>query len=157
MELSGGGTHNGAFSIAPTTTLEFGGGAHDLSTSTLSGTGLLKISSGTVTLPTNSTHSNVTIIGGTANFQGSNAMQNLDMSGGTANFQGALSLQNLSMTSGTIAGTFPITISGNLSMGSPCVLGNSGNVTVSGTFVDWAGGTLGSADGSATGTVNAAG
>ncbi len=41
-------------------------------------------------------------------------------------------------------------------MTNTSVLGNSGNVTVTGTF-GWAGGTLGSTDGTATGTVNIAG
>jgi fibronectin-binding autotransporter adhesin len=155
LNLSGGGTHNGAFSIAATTTLEFGGGTHDLSTSTLSGTGLLKISGGTATFPSNSTHSDVTVSGGTANFQGMNTMSDLNISGGALNFQGTLSLQNIGMTGGTIGGTAPITVAGNLSI-SNGTLGNTGDVTVAGTF-DWASGTIGSSDGTATGAVSIAG
>ncbi len=155
LDLSNGGAHNGSFSIAPAATLEFGGGTHDLSTSTLSSTGSLIVSGGTATMPNNSTHTDVTLSGGTAHFSGNNSMDDLMVSGGTLNLSGSLVVQSLTMTNGTVAGACSITIAGNLSL-SAGVLGNTGNVAVSGTC-SWAGGTLGSTDGMATGTITVAG
>ncbi len=152
LNLTGGGTHNGAFSIAPATTLEFGGGTNDLSTSTISGTGLLEVSAGTVTLPNNSIHGDVLASGGTSNFSGANTMQNLTVGSGTVNLSGSLSVQNLTFSnSGSISGACPVTVNGSLDM-SGGALGNTGDVTVAGTFA-WTSGTIGSNDGSATGTV----
>ncbi len=158
LNLSGGGTHNGAFSIASLAGLEFGGGTNNLSTSTISGTGSLEISGGTVTLPNNSSHGDVLATSGTANFSGANTMQNLTVTSGTINISGSVSLQNITFTNvlfGTIAGTGSFALSGNLDM-SNGIFGNIGDVTVAGTFA-WSGGAIGSSDGSATGTVNIAG
>ena len=153
LNLTGGGTHNGAFSIAASTTLEFGGGTNDLSTSTISGTGLLEISAGTVTLPNNSSHGDVLASGGTANFSGANTMQNLTVGSGTVNLSGSLSVQNLTFSNaGSINGVCPVTVNGNLDMSGGGAFGNTGDVTVAGTFA-WASGTIGSTDGTATGTV----
>ena len=155
LNLSNGGVHNGSFSMVSAATLEFSGGTHNLSTSTLSNTGTLIVSGGTVTLPNNSTHTDVTVGGGTANFSGSNTMDDLLVSGGALNLSGSLAVQTLTMTNGTVAGVCPISIAGNLSV-STGTLGNTGNVTVSGAL-SWTSGILGSADGTATGTITVAG
>ncbi len=60
---------------------------------------------------------------------------------------------DLTFTGGTITGTKDIVISGNLSMSSACVPGNTGDVTVTNAFA-WSGGTIGNTAGTATGAVH---
>ncbi|MCC7244215.1 MAG: hypothetical protein IT269_00930 [Saprospiraceae bacterium] len=151
-----GGTHTGAYSISPGATLEFLGGINNISACSLSGTGTLKNSGATLTLPNNSTHADVITTSGATYFSGNNTIQNLTANAGTLYFQGTLAVQNMSIGSALITGNCDITDSGNFSIGNSGQLGNTGNVTIAGTFTQ-TGGTIGNNAGTATGTVTIAG
>jgi hypothetical protein len=73
LQLAGGGTSSGTIDVAPSATLEFGGGTHAVSgLSGGTGTGRVLVSAGTVNASgSNSRHRPLAISGGTLNTSGS--------------------------------------------------------------------------------------
>ena len=138
LRLSAGGTHTGSFTGASGTTLEFGGGTHDVNPgSAISGFSTVHFDAGTVNI-----NGSVDFNGGTAQFSGGNGnilglvanLGTLSVNGGIANVNNGaatVSVGALTLASGTLRGATPLNVTG-LTTWTGGVLEGSGKLTVSG-------------------------
>ncbi len=137
LDLNGGGTHTGAFSVDNGTTLSFGTGTHNMNGATFSGTGEIKQTGGTINLNS-----------------GTGSFGKLNITGGTFNSSVDVTVSdNMTITSSTLTGTFNLTVNGNLTFRA--ALSTIGDMTVN-EALTWNGGSLGQ-NGTTTGTITVSG
>jgi hypothetical protein len=168
LSLNLGGTHSGTFSNAAGATVNFGGGGHALSSSSLvTGNGILNVS-GAATLTANGTFdtaSTLSLAAGSATLTaGCNVgAATLSVGGGILLFNSAGSVGALNLTGGTLGGTSQITVSGQTTLSGGTVTNGfvrtdggltiSGNTTLNGTklinpaIATWSAGNLTGANG----------
>jgi RHS repeat-associated protein len=107
LVLSAGGTTSANFVVSPQTELVFGGGTHDLTTSSVLGSaGTVRYANGTVNISGQHVVPNMLVTEGTANFTEDSTitLDTLTLDGGTANFGDAesLTLNTLALGFGTL-------------------------------------------------------
>ena len=137
LAFSGGGTNTGQFTCSSATAvLRFSGGIHTvLNTSSISGPGIVSITTGTL------------------NVQGNIAVAGLTNSGGTLNFNTTLNtayVTNLNVTGGTLSGSNSVIVPGPFiwsggilgSAGAPLTVVANGGLTISGVSKTFNGGTI---------------
>jgi hypothetical protein len=170
LRLAGGGSGNGGFD-ATGATLNFGGGAFDLS-GPVSGTALVFSGANPATLSGSyAVTDSTTVTSGTVNITGevSSVGSTLSVQNGTANFSSgeSIGVTTLSIAAGNLTGSDTITVSGMLSWTGGTMSGTgstiaNGGIAISGTpgkvlngrtltnngMATWSGGTL-TAQGSA--------
>ncbi len=129
VNLTNGGSSGGTFTVAAQATLQFGGGTSTLTpNATVSGAGLVNVTSGTVNVNGSLNVTGTTqVAGGTANFNHAAAsLGTVTISNGTANFStgAALTIATLTFSGGTLTGSDNLTVT---------TLNWSGGGTMSGT------------------------
>jgi hypothetical protein len=150
LNLNLGGTHSGIISNAAGATLNFGGGSHVLTaTSLVTGAGTLGMS-GATTLSASGTFdlgSALSVSAGVASLaSGCNVTGStltVGGAGGVINYNSAGSVFAINLNAGTLGGSSPIIVTGPISLGGGSVtnplvtasggLSISGNVTLNGT------------------------
>ena len=123
LNLNLGGSHSGTFSNAPGATVNFGGGSHALSASSLvTGAGSMSLSGG-ATLAASGTFAagaTLSVNAGVASLSAgcdvTGAMLNVGGAGGVLNFNSAGPVAALNLSGGTLGGTAQITVSGTLTL-----------------------------------------
>ena len=140
LRLTGGGGHAGALTVAAGASLEFGGGVHDLqTTSRVSGAGTVVFQQGTVTAG-----GSYEVTGATS-FAGADVAfapacsiiavgDSLSVSAGTASFDSGetVSCRRLDISGGTLTGSDEIAVTGSLSWSHGAMSG-TGRTSVGGT------------------------
>jgi len=161
MNLAGGGTGNGSFTVAATASLVFGGGTHVLGGG-FSGAGTVNFSAGTITAGgTYNLSGNTLFSGATVSFSNTATVTGLgavSLSGGAANFTTgrSISMGTLSLSGGNLTGSDAVTAGGLLTWTGGTLSGAApfnanGGMSISGTTKYMDGRTLNNA-GTATWT-----
>jgi len=135
LALTGGGTHTGDFTTEAGTTLEFGGGTHDIS-GDVTGPGTVEVSAGTVTVTGGTydvTGNSTTVSGGTLTFNNAAVLTSLgplSLSSGLINLLSseAVSIPSFQFSGGSLTGTDTITVTG------PITVSGSGTKTINTPF-----------------------
>ncbi|MBI3851712.1 MAG: hypothetical protein HY298_15770 [Verrucomicrobia bacterium] len=136
LDLGGGGTHSGSFTVPVGTALTLSGGAHTADgSSSITGAGQLTVSGGSLSSAglVNVSGSN-TFSGGTSNLTGNTICTNntVTISGGTANFSGTglVSPAVLNLSSGTLTGTSTVTVNNTMNWANIGRMSGSGRTII---------------------------
>ncbi|WP_199555423.1 choice-of-anchor D domain-containing protein [Sandaracinobacteroides hominis] len=143
LNLSGDSTLSGTIDLASGAVLHFSGGTHSLNGPSLTGAagGLLRVSSGTITVTGAVNLPTVQVQSGTLNATDAGAkLEALILNGGTFNFGGTDSILGFTQTGGTLSGAGVLTVTGAASYGG----GGSKSQTGTGSTIHNGAVTLGS-------------
>ena len=127
LSLSLGGNHTGTMTIGEGATLNFAGGSHVLTASSLvTGAGVLALSGGATTLAASGTFdagSTLSVTASTVTLSAGCVVTGatLNISSGVLNYNSAGSVAVVNLTGGTLGGTSPITVTGPLTFGGGTV------------------------------------
>jgi hypothetical protein len=138
LQLGGGGSSSGPFTVAAGATLDFAGGTHSLSAAaTVSGAGAVQVSGGTVSAGGAWTLAAVQVTAGAVTLTGGYSVSGTTtVSGGTANFSSVAAQTSgaLTQSGGTIGGSGLLTVAGAFPWSGGSLSGGGGTLRVSGAL-----------------------